>query len=64
MTAAASAEEDEDHLFVRAGRKKFDAYPTANGLSRPYGAFPVFQTAPPPGYIRHYRTEGARAIEI
>jgi chromosome segregation ATPase len=46
------------------GRQKFDAYPTADGLSRPYGAFPVFQPAPPPGYIRHYRKEGPRAIEI
>jgi chromosome segregation ATPase len=62
--AMAAAEEDEEDMFVRAGRQKFDAYPTADGLSRPYGAFPVFQPAPPPGYIRHYRKEGPRAIEI
>jgi chromosome segregation ATPase len=60
----AQLDEDEDDGIVRAGRVKFDAYPTADGLSRPYGAFPVFQPAPPPGYIRHYRPEGPRAIEI
>lgn len=57
-------EDDDDEGIVKAGRQKFDAYPTADGLSRPYGAFPVFQPAPPPGYIRHYRKEGERAIEI
>jgi hypothetical protein len=62
-TAAPSMEEDDESV-IRAGRQKFDAYPTADGLSRPYGAFPVFQPAPPPGYIRHYRKEGPRAIEI
>jgi hypothetical protein len=61
-TARLYAEDDEEG--VRPGRVKFDAYPTADGLSRPYGAFPVFQPAPPPGYIRFYRPEGPRAIEI
>jgi chromosome segregation ATPase len=60
----APVEDEDDDGVVRAGRIKFDAYPTADGLSRPYGAFPVFQPAPPPGYIRHYRPEGPRAIEI
>lgn len=54
-------EEDEDRP---RGRQKYDAYPTADGLSRPYGAFPVFQPAPPPGYIRHYRKETPVPIEI
>lgn len=57
-------DDDDDEDNRRAGRQKFDAYPTADGLSRPYGAFPVFQPAPPPSYIRHYRKEGPRAIEI
>ena len=68
MAATAKAHsamyDDDEEETVHAGRQKFDAYPTADGLSRPYGAFPVFQPAPPPAYIRHYRKEGPRAIEI
>jgi chromosome segregation ATPase len=54
-------DEDEDQ---RPGRPHFDAYPTADGLSRPYGAFPVFQPAPPSGQLRHYRKETQRPIEL
>ncbi|OHT05365.1 hypothetical protein TRFO_05948 [Tritrichomonas foetus] len=57
-------DEDEDDENRPKGRQKFDAYPTADGLSRPYGAFPVFQPAPPPGYIRHYRKEAPVPIEM
>ena len=49
---------------IRPGRQRFDAYPTADGLSRPYGAFPVFQPAPVPGYARHFRKEVPRPIEL
>jgi hypothetical protein len=55
-----SDEEDDK----RPGRPHFDAYPTADGLSRPYGAFPVFQPAPPSGQLRHYRMETQRPIEL
>jgi hypothetical protein len=57
----ANSEEDEER---RAGRKHFDAYPTADGLSRPYGAFPVFQPAPASGQLRHFRKEALRPIEL
>ena len=56
--------DDEDDEDKPKGRQKYDAYPTADGLSRPYGAFPVFQPAPPPGYIRHYRKEAPIPIEM
>ncbi|KAK8837728.1 hypothetical protein M9Y10_036263 [Tritrichomonas musculus] len=54
-------DEDEER---RPGRQHFDAYPTADGLSRPYGAFPVFQPGPPSGQLRHYRNETQRPIEL
>jgi chromosome segregation ATPase len=54
--------DDEDNK--RPGRPHFDAYPTADGLSRPYGAFPVFQPAPPSGQLRHYRKETDRPIQL
>jgi len=57
-------DDDDDDVFASAGRQKPDAYPTGDELSRPYGAFPVFQPSSPPGYIRHYRKEGELAIEI
>jgi hypothetical protein len=46
------------------GRQHYDAYPIADGLSRPYGQFPVFQPSGEPGYARHYRPELPRAIEF
>lgn len=54
-------DEDDER---RPGRQHFDAYPTADGLSRPYGAFPVFQPGPPSGQLRHYRNETQRPIEL
>jgi chromosome segregation ATPase len=54
---------DEDE-GKKPGRQHFDAYPTADGLSRPYGAFPVFQPMPPSGQLRHYRKEVIRPIEL
>ncbi|KAK8878679.1 hypothetical protein M9Y10_005459 [Tritrichomonas musculus] len=57
-------EDDDDDENKPHGRQKYDAYPTADGLSRPYGAFPVFQPAPPPGYIRHYHKENPIPIEM
>ena len=54
----------DDEEERRPGRQHFDAYPTADGLSRPYGAFPVFQPGPPSGQLRHYRNETQRPIEL
>lgn len=56
-----SDDEDEE---PRAGRQKFDAYPTADGLSRPYGAYPVFQPGPPSANLRYYKKEGQRPIVL
>jgi chromosome segregation ATPase len=56
--------DSDDEEERRPGRPHFDAYPTADGLSRPYGAFPVFQPAPPSGQLRHYRKETLRPIEL
>lgn len=47
-------EYDED---APKGRQKYDAYPTADGLSRPYGAFPVFQPSKNQGNLRYYKRE-------
>ena len=58
------SEWDDDDEEVKPGRQHFDAYPTADGLSRPYGAFPVFQPGPPSGQLRHYRKETLRPIEL
>jgi hypothetical protein len=55
------SDEDEEK---KPGRQHFDAYPTTDGLSRPYGAFPVFQPAPPSAQLRHYRKEVIRPIEL
>jgi hypothetical protein len=55
------SDEDEDK---KPGRPHFDAYPTGDGLSKPYGAFPVFQPAPPSAQLRHYRKEAIRPIEL
>ena len=55
---------DEEEENPHPGRQHFDAYPTADGLSRPYGAFPVFQPAAPSGQLRHYRKETERIIEM
>ena len=52
-------EEEEPH-----GRQKYDAYPTADGLSRPYGGFPVFQPQKPSANLRHYRRETEREIKL
>ncbi|OHT14907.1 hypothetical protein TRFO_14702 [Tritrichomonas foetus] len=54
----------DDEEERRPGRQHFDAYPTADGLSRPYGAFPVFQPGAPSGQLRHYRNETQRPIEL
>lgn len=56
--------DSDDEEERRPGRQHFDAYPTADGLSRPYGAFPVFQPAQPSGQLRHYRNETQRPIEL
>ena len=55
--------DDEDDM-KKPGRQHFDAYPTADGLSRPYGAFPVFQPGAPSAQLRHYRKETLRPIEL
>ncbi|OHS96654.1 hypothetical protein TRFO_09803 [Tritrichomonas foetus] len=54
----------DDEEERRPGRQHFDAYPTADGLSRPYGAFPVFQPGPPSGQLRFYKPETLRPIEL
>jgi chromosome segregation ATPase len=56
--------ESDDEEDRRPGRQHFDAYPTADGLSRPYGAFPVFQPGAPSGQLRHFRKETQRPIEL
>lgn len=56
-----SDDEDEERP---PGRQKFDAYPTADGLSRPYGAFPVFQPAEPSPNLRYYKKEEERPIVV
>jgi chromosome segregation ATPase len=56
--------DSDDEEQMRPGRQHFDAYPTADGLSRPYGQFPVFQPAEPSGQLRHYRKETLRPIEL
>ena len=63
LRGAEFAELDDDDER-KPGRQHFDAYPTADGLSRPYGAFPVFQPGPPSGQLRHYRPETVRPIEL
>jgi chromosome segregation ATPase len=55
---------DDDEEDGSPGRQKFDAYPTVDGLSRPYGAFPVFQPAAPAPNLRHYRKEPPRRIVV
>lgn len=64
MEQSGMIDNDDDDDDRPRGRQKYDAYPTADGLSRPYGAFPVFQPAPPPGYIRHYHKENPIPIEM
>jgi hypothetical protein len=56
--------DDDDEEDASPGRQKFDAYPTVDGLSRPYGAFPVFQPAPPAPNLRHYKREYPRPIIV
>jgi chromosome segregation ATPase len=56
--------DSDDEEERKPGRQHFDAYPTADGLSRPYGAFPVFQPQAPSGQLRHYRKETLRPIEL
>ena len=56
--------DSDDEEEVRPGREHYDAYPTKDGLSRPYGAFPVFQPAKPSPNLRHYRTETDRPIQL
>jgi chromosome segregation ATPase len=56
--------DSDDDEEKKPGRQHFDAYPTADGLSRPYGAFPVFQPAPPSGQLRHFRNESLVPIEL
>ena len=50
-------ENSDDEDEKRPGRPRFDAYPTADGLSKPYGAFPAFQPSKPAGHLRHYKNE-------
>lgn len=56
--------DDDDDNDERQGRAKFDAYPTADGLSRPYGAFPVFQPGTPSANLRFYKKEDERPIVL
>ena len=56
--------DDDEEENVRPGREHYDAYPTKDGLSRPYGAFPVFQPAKPSANLRHYRNETDRPIQL
>jgi hypothetical protein len=62
-TRAGDFDSDEEEE-TRPGRQHFDAYPTADGLSRPYGAFPVFQPGAPSRQLRHFRKETLRPIEL
>ena len=68
MNAAAmknrQADSDDEDEQPRPGREHYDAYPTKDGLSRPYGAFPVFQPAKPSPNLRHYRNETDRPIQL
>ena len=57
-------DEEDDEEEKQPGRQKFDAYPTADGLSRPYGAFPVFQPGDPSPNLRYYRKEDSRPIVL
>jgi hypothetical protein len=57
-------DEEEDEEQKSPGRKRYDAYRTSDGLSRPYGAFPVFQPGSPSGQLRHYKKETLRPIEL
>jgi len=56
--------DSDDEEEKRPGRQRFDAYPTADGLSKPYGAFPAFQAAKPAGHLRHFKNETLRPIEL
>lgn len=56
--------DDEDDEERPPGRQKFDAYPTADGLSRPYGQFPVFQPGDPSPNLRYYKKEDVRPIVV
>jgi len=55
---------DDEEDNIPPGRQKFDAYPTSDGLSRPYGGFPVFQPQRPSGNLRHYKKETPREIKL
>lgn len=55
---------DSDDDTPKITRKHYDAYPTQDGLSRPYGAFPVFQPGKPSANLRHYKKESERPIEL
>jgi chromosome segregation ATPase len=57
-------ESDDEDEEPRPGRQKFDAYPTADGLSRPYGAFPVFQPGAPAPNLRFFKKEGTRPVVV
>lgn len=55
-------DDDDEENRPRPGREHYDAYPLKDGLSRPYGAFPVFQPAKPSPNLRHYKNETDRPI--
>lgn len=57
-------DDDDDDDERPPGRQKFDAYPTADGLSRPYGQFPVFQPGDPSPNLRYYKKEDQRPIVL
>jgi hypothetical protein len=57
-------EESDDEEEKKCGRQKFEAYPTADGLSRPYGANPVFQPGAPSPQLRFYRKGAVRPIVV
>jgi chromosome segregation ATPase len=54
---------DDDEVKV-GGRRKYDAYPTSDGLSRPYGANPVFQPGPPAPNLKYYRKGSGRPLVL
>ena len=60
----AAYDDDDDEEYVRPGREHYDAYPTKDGLSRPYGAFPVFQPGQPSANLRYFKNETERPIQL
>ncbi|KAH0786197.1 hypothetical protein GPJ56_009874 [Histomonas meleagridis] len=59
-----NSDDENENENNKNKRQKFDAYPTPDGLSRPYGAFPVFQPNGPSCNLRYYKKEEERPIVL